>query len=278
MNDALDRFHFERLIQMIRNEIGLDCSHYKPGYLRRRVAVRMRATQSSTYREYEKILAARREEYGLLLDRLTINVSHFFRDNMVFEEMKKTVLPQLAQKSSVRVWSAGCANGEEPYSLAMLFDKEFPKHKYWEILATDLDPNCLVRAKEGRYKLQALAETPLAYKTRYFRQDGEFWDVDPKLKKKVKFRVIDLTSTMPDDRIDMILCRNVMIYFMPVLQDRLYESFYKILKPDGFLVLGKTETMLGDQRLKFEAINGRERIYQAKAAKSNAKAEGGSHE
>ncbi len=277
MSDILDSFHFGRLIQMIRNEIGLDCSHYKPGYLKRRVAVRMRATQSQDYRAYEKILASNREEYDLLLDRLTINVSHFFRDVTVFEEMKKSVLPRLAQKSSVRIWSAGCANGEEPYSLAMLFDKEFPKHKHWEILATDLDPNCLLRAKVGRYKLQSLVETPPAYKARYFHQDGEFWDVNPELKKKIKFRVLDLTSDMPRERIDMILCRNVMIYFMPLLQDRLYEGFYDILKPNGFLVLGKTETMLGEQRLKFESVNGRERIYQAKADILPAKHEGSTH-
>jgi chemotaxis protein methyltransferase CheR len=262
MTEILDDYHFNRLLRMVYNYMKLDCSHYKTSYLKRRVAVRMRATKTSSYKEYENLLAKNNEEYHNLLDRLTINVSNFFRDVSVFEGIKKLILPGLANKRHIRIWSAGCANGEEPYSLAMLFDRAFPGRRHWEITATDIDPSCLSRAKEGRYRTQALVEMPVEFKTRYLTHDGELWSIKDELKKRIKFKQLDLTRPLPNEHYDLILCRNVMIYFLPQLQTRLFEEFRQMLVPSGYLVLGKTETMLGEWRKKFIALNGPERIFQ----------------
>lgn len=270
MTEALDDYLFNRLLRRVQEHNGLDCSNYKVSYLKRRVAVRMRATNSKNYKEYERILNANKDEYDLLLDRLTINVSHFFRDISVFEEIKRIIVPELSLKPVVKIWSAGCANGEEPYTLAMLFDREWPYRKAWKIVATDLDPNCLIRAKEGRYLDRAMIEMPYDFKRKYFSHQDGYWCVNEDLKRNIIFRQVDLTGTIPEEKFDLILCRNVLIYFLPNLQMRLFERFRQLLSPDGFLVLGKTETLLGEWRRKYQALNGPERIFKVKSDQTSS--------
>ena len=253
---------FEALLQMVQKEKGLDCRQYKISYLKRRIKVRMRATQQTTYQAYRKLLEQDMEEYDRLLDRLTINVSQFYRDPSVYQQIKQLVLPAWHQCSGVSIWSAGCANGEEPYSLAMLLREELPNFCRARVLATDIDPACLEQARMGVYKAPALKTLPLGFKLRYFRQQNDTWMIKPELQRRIDFQRHDLTGKLPDGPFDMVICRNVLIYFVRALQERLFKEFHRRLAPGGFLILGKTETLLGEMRDKYQTLDIRERIYQ----------------
>lgn len=253
---------FERLKDTIQQHGGLDCRCYKINYLKRRLAVRMRATGLTTYGEYNDLLRRDPKEYDILLDRLTINVSHFFRDLDTFKAVERQVLPELAKRRQIRIWSAGCANGEEPYTLAMLAEECLTVNRRYTILATDIDMGCLMNAQAGVYKETAMQEIPFSYRQKYFENRGESWAVVPKLKTNVSFTRLDLTGRLLPGPYDLIVCRNVMIYFNRQLQERLLKEFHQLLSPDGFLVLGKTEVLLAECRSMFRAVNLHERIYQ----------------
>ncbi len=257
-----DDRQFEQLLQFVLKRGGLDCQYYKTNYLKRRLAIRMRATSTKSYREYNEILRMDPEEYHRLLDRLTIHVSHFFRDAIMYQALGKLVLPELKKRDQVRVWSAGCANGEEPYSLAMLLYDLKSSARGFSILATDIDQACLVRAREGLYKETSLQEVAPEMRKRFFLQHGDQWAVSALLKACVTFQPIDLTNTLPPGPFEMIVCRNVMIYFNSQLQVQLLNQFYKLLGSGGYLVLGKTEVLLNECRSMFKIIDLSERIYQ----------------
>jgi chemotaxis protein methyltransferase CheR len=261
-----EEFYFQKVMQLVFRHMGLDCRHYKLAYLKRRMGIRMRATRRLTFEEYAQLLEQDPEEFAILLDRLTINVSHFFRDYNVFKQLSNLVVPRLRQKPPISIWSAGCANGEEPYTLSIMMQEAMPSYLPWEILATDVDPACLERAGRGVYKSQSLAEVPLNLKNRYFSGGEDQWHISPEIKKRVKFQLGDLTGSLPKGPFDLIICRNVLIYFVSELQERLYRNYYNILKPDGFLVLGKTETLLGDVRNLYQVVDLRERIFQKRPA------------
>ena len=264
----------ERQFELLKNQIqkhgGLDCHCYKENYLKRRLAVRMRATGLETYRRYLELLQSDAEEYGRLLDRLTINVSHFFRDPDTYQAINRSVLPVLEQRKQVRVWSAGCANGEEPYSLAMLINERIPLGRQAQILATDIDTVCLANAQTGVYKDTSIQEVPFLLRQKYLEHSSAGWAVAPEIKKGVTFTKLDLTGKMPVGPFDLIVCRNVMIYFNRQLQERLLREFHRLLHPDGFLVLGKTEVLLAECRVLFKTINVIERVYQHQVEDSQA--------
>lgn len=258
---------FEALLQLVLKEKGLDCRQYKISYLKRRLKVRMSAVQRTTYQAYRKLLEQDTEEYDRLLDRLTINVSQFYRDPSVYQQIKRVVIPAWRQCLEVRIWSAGCASGEEPYSLAMLLQEELPGICRAGILATDIDSVCLQRARDGVYKASALSALPLDFKLRYFRQENDTWMIKSELQRQIDFQRHDLTDKLPSGPFDMIICRNVLIYFVRALQERLFKEFHRCLAPGGFLILGKTETILGEMRDKYQSLDIRERIYQRVEAK-----------
>ncbi|MCK5218852.1 protein-glutamate O-methyltransferase CheR [bacterium] len=259
-----NQHQFDALLQLVLKEKGLDCRQYKISYLKRRLKVRLRATQRTTYQAYQELLEQDTEEYDRLLDRLTINVSQFYRDPSVYRQIKQVVLPAWRQRSGVRIWSAGCANGEEPYSLAMLLREELSHNCQVRILATDIDPICLQRARKGVYKASALSTLPTKFKLRNFHQENDTWMIKSELQRRIDFQRHDLTNKLPGGPFDLIICRNVMIYFVRALQERLFREFHRRLAPGGFLILGKTETLLGEMRDKYINLDIRERIYQRK--------------
>jgi chemotaxis protein methyltransferase CheR len=257
-----DDRQLEQLIQLVYKRGGLDCQYYKTNYLKRRLAIRMRATGAKTFREYNIILRVDPEEYHHLLDRLTIHVSHFFRDAVMYKALSNTVVPELKKRNHIRIWSAGCANGEEPYSLAMLFYENKVRGKIVSILATDIDQACLSRAREGVYKESSLVEVAPEWRQRFFNHQGDQWVVSNELKEVVAFQPNDLTGALPAGPFDLIVCRNVMIYFTSQLQMQLLNQFYTLLSPGGYLVLGKTEVLLNECRDLYKIIDLSERIYQ----------------
>ncbi len=255
----------------ITRDRGFQCASYKDKCLRRRIAVRMRARNASMCDEYSGILDADPREYDRLMRSLTVNVTKFFRNRETFSAIDQKVIPALMDGShrEIRVWSAGCASGEEPYSLAMLMhasataSKEADRLDAVSIVGTDIDTACLESAKLAVYGEQALTETPLELRQRYFHEMSGLFTLAPEPRRQVSFQCSDLLHFRPPvEQAHLIMCRNVIIYFEREAQDALFSHFHEILAPGGFLVLGKVETLLGQARELFSPVNARERIFR----------------
>jgi chemotaxis protein methyltransferase CheR len=261
---------FDQLTRKISADRGFGCASYKEKCLRRRVAVRMRARGVHTYVDYARLLDNDSAEYDRLLDALTINVTKLFRNWEAYASMETNIVPALwrRERQAIRVWSAGCSSGEEPYSLAVLF------HRYAlingvlgqlhrvDVLGTDIDGRCLAAAHRGEFSESDFADTPADLRARYFASAAPF-AVSSAVRQMVRFERRDLLSDpAPAGQHDLIVCRNVMIYFDRDTQERLFEKFHASLAPDGFLVLGKVETLLGWARSRFAPVDARERIFR----------------
>jgi len=261
---------FTELTRKISAERGFGCASYKEKCLRRRIAVRMRARGVHTYEEYARVLDADAAEYDRLIDVLTINVTKLFRNWDVFAAIAARVVPVLWQceTPTIRVWSAGCSSGEEPYSLAILFHRHaamagmLAQLGRVSILGTDIDRRCLAAAERGEFQEGDFTDTPDELRSRYFAPLPPF-TVSPTIRSMVRFQRRDLLSERPPaPPYDLIVCRNVLIYFDRESQERLFDEFHAALAPDGFLVLGKVETLLGAARSRFAPVDARERIFR----------------
>jgi chemotaxis protein methyltransferase CheR len=258
---------FEKLKGMIHEQKGLDVNQYKENYLKRRLAVRMRALQLGTYDAYVKWLEVYKNEFDILLDKLTINVTQFFRDPEIFVEFEQNILPEIMENNKcVKVWSAGCSSGEEPYSVAMSIaetsEKEGKTEEDYEIYATDIDEAVLYRGIAGKYEGRTLENIAETRRRKYFNFDGKNYIICEGIKKHVKFLKANLMEPYKKNFFDVIFCRNVIIYFSKDLQRKVIGFYYDALKPGGIFFMGKTETMLMDMRDKFECINIKERIFK----------------
>jgi chemotaxis methyl-accepting protein methylase len=266
---ATDAGELAALVAQIVRARGMDCSAYKESCLRRRLAVRMRARGVHTYADYAQVLERDGAEYDRLVDALTINVTKLYRNRETWDTLAAQQLPSLwdARGGAVRSWSAGCATGEEPYSLAILLleaarTRGVPLPDGARVDATDLDPGALARAEAGSYRAPAFEELPAELAARYF-SGAEPRTVLPAVRQRVRFRRHDLLRERPPaPPYDLILCRNVVIYFDRANQERLFDLFADALVPEGCLVLGKVETLFGAARARFRLDDARERIYR----------------
>jgi chemotaxis protein methyltransferase CheR len=261
---------FELLKRIITGNTGFNCEHYKEAHFRRRINVRIRATNSESYGAYLKILKKDPQEYEFLVDTLTVNVSEFFRNPETFKIIEKEVIPSILKYRSdslirsIRIWSAGCAAGEEAYSLAILLHRvlktEFSNYKI-RIIGTDIDAQSLEKARKGIYSENSLKNLDPIIKERYFLKQGEMYQVIDELKNITQFKRQDLITGPRIDRFDLIVCRNVMIYFKKEIQEKLQLNFYQALEKEGFFLIGKSETLLGTASNLFKPYNTRERLY-----------------
>jgi chemotaxis protein methyltransferase CheR len=261
---------FQLLTRKISLERGFGCASYKEKCLRRRIAVRMRARGVHTYDDYARILDGDSEEYDRLLDVLTINVTKLFRNWDAYASMAANVIPALWHRNtpSIRVWSAGCSSGQEPYSLGVLFHRYAATNGMLSqlsrvrILGTDIDRQCLAAAERAQYEVGDFSDTPDDLRARYFSATTPS-TVSPGVRNLVRFERRDLLGDpAPAGAFELIVCRNVLIYFDRTTQEQLFEKFYASLAPDGFLVLGKVETLLGPIRSRFAPVDARERIFR----------------
>ena len=253
------------LMGKIEREHGLRLSSYKQPCLQRRLAVRMRACGAHTYGAYAAVLDAVPAEYDRLLDALTVNVTRFFRNPETWALLRDRVVPELwGTRGSVKVWSAGCASGEEPYTLALLFAQHAAGallHRV-RIDATDLDPDAVEAVRRAEYPAAAVADVPRELLARWFTS-GPPYRILPALARRVRPLVHDLTrGSPPAPPYRLIVCRNVVIYFDRVTQERLFLAFADALAPGGRLLLGKVETLVGPARACFELEEPRERLFR----------------
>lgn len=267
-----DEAAFRALLQQVARERGFACANYKDGCLKRRVAVRMRARSAASYADYAKLLRDDPAEYDRLMDALTINVTRLYRDADVWDVFAAEVLPGLwdARPEGLSIWSAGCSSGEELYTLAALLHRHaertgtLPRLRDTAILGTDIDLNVLRAARAGRYPEAAFKEMPAALRDRYFPISGPgLRTAAAELQALVRVERRDLLlDPAPPVRLDVICCRNLLIYLDRDGQEAIFQRFHAALAAHGRLVLGKVETMLGPARQLFVAVHPRQRIFR----------------
>jgi chemotaxis methyl-accepting protein methylase len=275
VSDSPEERAFRALTEKITRARGVSCDAYKDRCLRRRIAVRMRARGVHSFSDYSRVLDSDGHEYDRLIDALTINVTKFFRNN----EAWTALVPYLAERwkarsGAVAVWSAGCASGEEPYTIAAALAEtaRTAGQSDWlpraRVLATDIDRQSLERATAARYAAAAFSETPADVLRRWIEPaaaDGTRAPVAA-VRGLVTVQRHDLTTGRPPGGpFDLVVCRNVVIYFDRDTQERLFQVFASALRPDGLLLLGKVETLLGPAREQLRMENPRERIYRRPA-------------
>jgi chemotaxis protein methyltransferase CheR len=270
---AADEAAFAALARKISAGAGFTIGAYKDKCMRRRIAVRMRACGVHSYSDYQALLDKSPGEYDRLRDALTINVTRFYRNAETWNLLRRDVLPDLCLRDSeLRVWSAGCSSGEEPYTVAILIAEQVDRAGRPDRLerltvdATDIDRSSLERASSARYPREALADLPGDLVRAYFEPDGELLRVVPRVRRRVLVRPLDLSQEGPPRRgYQLIFCRNVVIYFDRPMQERLFQTFAEALEPGGYLVLGKVETLFGSARDRLVLVDPRERVYRRPA-------------
>lgn len=188
-------------------------------------------------------------------DFITINVSEFFRNPEKYRELNELVIPTLLRSSPrLRVWSAGCSNGAEPYSVAIILEELTPGQRHY-ILATDLDATILARAREGLYTERDIQNVVKSRRLKYFQQVNGGFQIIPAVRERVEFRQHDLLRDPFPDHFDLILCRNVVIYFTERAKEELYLKFHRALKPGGVLFVGGTECIIKARDLGFDPFS-----------------------
>ncbi len=264
---------FQLLLDKIQSDRGLDFHHYHQPILKRRVAIRLKATKLNSYSDYLLLLMRNPEEYDNLFATLCINVSEFFRDPEIWSVLKSLMREIIIQKKNetnpfIRIWSAGCANGEEPYSLAILVKEALAEEHAnlpVKITGIDVDPICLKFAQKGIFLKTSLKNVPKELLNKYFTPEGETeYSIKNEIKQMLNFSYLDLTSPELIKNTDLILCRNVFIYFDRNLQEQLLMKFYNSLNPNGYLVLGKSETLLREAQEIFQEVNLDARLFRRK--------------
>lgn len=254
-------------------QVLLECRHfdigmYKDRCLKRRIASRVRALGLNDPQAYLQVLRRDSTEVDLLMTALTIHVSQFFRNPSMFATLERSILPELIKqvraegRGAVRLWSAGCSSGEEPYSLALVASALEPTEIPLQIQATDLSPAILEVAREALFEPQRLAEVPAAVRQRYFTEESGRFRLVAGVRKRVRFSCHNLLTDPDYPRADLILCRNVLIYFSRDEQEKILTRFAAALPQDGVLVLGKAEMLLGEARNLFRVASAAERIYR----------------
>lgn len=258
---------FDTIGRVLKARSGFCLEGYKDRCVKRRINIRIRATQSPTPEAYSAFLTENAAEQEHLLKVLTIHVSHFFRNPSTFHKVVHETVPELLSErgSGLRLMSIGCAGGEEPYSLAIMLREHYPEAVcagQFSITGTDVDLQTLEGAKNALYHPDRLAELSPELLSRWFTPEAERFRLNEEIRSLVNLRHADLNDPIGCVECDLILCRNVLIYFERGRQEAILNGFADALKSGGILVLGKSETLFGGARRRFRTVCPVERIYQ----------------
>jgi chemotaxis protein methyltransferase CheR len=262
---------FGTILRVLKSLRDFNLDIYKDKCIKRRIAIRIRKTNCASATEYGELLMRDAAEPDHLLKVLTIHVSQFFRNPSTFQKLQDDIFPYLFsrcdmdRRDRLKLWSVGCAAGEEPYSAGLIIKEYFADRLARleiAILGTDVDQEVLETARKGAYREERLLEVPREIKERWFRAaDGKF-QLAPEIINMVTFRRSDLFDTGSFPESDLILCRNVLIYLERNHQEKILNGFADALRSGGVLVLGKAETLVGESRRRFQTICPIERIYR----------------
>ncbi|MEF8836143.1 MAG: protein-glutamate O-methyltransferase CheR [Candidatus Thermoplasmatota archaeon] len=263
---------FRRLMKEISRRIGVDYTTYSKRHLRRRFHARMKVVGEKTFSGYLGYVRNNEEEIEKLKDLLTVNVTKFKRNKKVWRIIQDGVIPTVLESKreeifkKVKCWSAGCATGEEPYSLAISYlENGGIRGMDFKIEATDLDEGALEFARKGEYPPKAVENLSEQEKRNYFKKMDGTWKVKDEVRELVDFRCKNIFKTDFSSRYDLILCRNLMIYFNREAKNRLTERLIESLKRNGLLILGMSETLSMPARDLVEKYDIKSRIYRKKA-------------
>lgn len=258
---------FQQIFSLLRSQYSLDFSKYKPPTITRRIQRRMEFRHVGETSAYAAILAREPEELDALYCDLLIGVTEFFRDPKAFRKLEETVIPDIFRhrkpEDEIRVWSAGCATGEEAYSLAMLFAEkasEFSFKGKITIFATDVHRSSLDTASQGVYERQRLKNVSKQRLLQFFHEDGDKFHVSPALRRMIVFSPHNLINDPPFTRMDLICCRNLLIYLEPETQEKVLSIFHFALRTNGILFLGSSEG-LGKFGGEFETVDSPSKLY-----------------
>jgi two-component system, chemotaxis family, CheB/CheR fusion protein len=265
----VDEELLRRVLAHLRVRTGHDFSKYKRSTVLRRIARRMQVTRTDDLRDYYEVMRDNPDEAHALLSDLLISVTTFFRDHEAFEALRTNVLPSLFEdrelNATIRVWVSGCATGEEAYTIAMLLLEEAAKHEFHppiQMFGSDLDARALAVAREGRYPSSIEADVSEERLRRFFIREGEGYRVRQELRDVILFALHDVLKDPPFSHVDLVSCRNVLIYLDRDLQDQVCSTFHYALNPNGFLLLGASESADSPPGL-FRSVDRNARIYKS---------------
>jgi chemotaxis protein methyltransferase CheR len=266
MSPEIDDFTFKKIRDLINSTSGINFTEINRPILESRLKERLRQLQKSSIAEYYDILIKNEPEQKELLDLVTTNLTKFFRNIEHFNALEKTVLPDLKQKKenkTLRVWSAGCSTGEEPYTTAMVLHENLEPGWKVEILASDISFNSLVKAKEGFYTADRIVGIPEKYMKKYMVMIGNGYYIKDDIKKMIQFDYHNLKNRGGQSNFDIIFCRNVIIYFDKEAQERTINNFYNVMNDYGYLFIGHSESLFG-MNTKFVFTKSDETCYYVK--------------
>lgn len=269
--DDLSEAEFTAITELLRDRCQFDLGQYKDRCIRRRIAKRLRLCKVTDFPSYLKRLEVDRDELDTLLASISIHVSQFFRNPDTFRILEQKVLPDLcrraraAGRTELTLWSAGCATGEEAYSLALLVDDLNATDLDIRILATDISDPVLETARSGRFDATRMTEVPAEAIEKYFRPENGRYQLIERVRDKVEFLRHNIMTASAYPAVDLALCRNVLIYFTRPEQERILSRFAVALPEHGALILGRSETMADNIRCYYHSEFPVERVYRRTA-------------
>lgn len=235
---------------------GIDLNAYKENQMKRRIDNFIGKNHCVGYDDFVQKIKTDKDLYDKFITYLTINVSEFYRNPSQWQMLESIVIPHLIERfgKKLRIWSAACSTGDEPYTLAMVFSDFLPLNQI-EIIATDLDKEVLSKAKRGWYNEKSIKDLPAKYQKKYFEKDESgIYKVTDSLKRCITFQEHNLLKDRYPSDIDLIVCRNVTIYFTDEAKDDVYRGFSRSLKKEGVLFVGNTEQIIGPDQFGLESI------------------------
>jgi len=252
LNDA----NFELYRDMIYKESGITFTPTNRSILESRLKERLREKGLDSVKSYYDKIISDKEELKGFLDSITTNLTRFFRNQAHFDALEKFVIPEVKNikktPGTIRIWSAGCSTGEEPYTISMLMNEILPKPWNYEILASDISLKCLMTAKEGFYPDARIVGIPDNYLAKYFDKVDGGYKVHADIQSKIKFDYHNLKNDSQQRNLDVVFCRNVIIYFDEVAQTAVIKRFWDSMAPKSFLFIGHSESLFGmDTKFEF---------------------------
>lgn len=245
---------FTEFHNWIYREFNIDLNAYKQEQLNRRIGSLMSRIGVKSLDDYKRLLLSDNEEKQRFLDFITINVTEFFRNPELFNELEKTLKSYILNNNKLKIWSAACSIGCEPYSIAMMLNEINPMGRN-NIIATDIDSTILKRAKLGEYVQAEMKNINEDYKRKYFKLVKDKYIIDNKIKSMVTFKKHDLILDNYEKDFDLIVCRNVIIYFKSDVKKEIFKKFASSLRKDGLLFVGATESIYNYKEFGLEKVS-----------------------
>jgi chemotaxis protein methyltransferase CheR len=236
---------YEDFKEAILKLSSVDLNAYKERQMKRRIDSLIRKNNAKDYEAFVALLKNDKKIYEEFINYLTINVSEFYRNPAQWKVLEENILPYLFDtfSNNLKIWSAACSTGDEPYSLAMVLSKFIPLSKI-KIIATDIDKQVLDKARVGLYNEKSIAGLPSEFKDKFFKKNGNSYQIVDEIKKCIEFKHMNLLKDQYPTNCDLIVCRNVLIYFTDEAKNNIYKKFNKSLKKGGILFVGSTEQII----------------------------------